>query len=113
MIAKHTPGPWKFIDATKVAGMQFAQKCVIKAGGKQIADFSWNDSSPWFPTKGESQANARLIAASPDLLEALQECEEYFDNRADADCDQDGYVPNKEMRLLQVVRDALRKAGSA
>lgn len=69
----HTKGPWKFIDATKVAGMQFGPKCVIKAGDKQIADFSWNDNSPWFPTKDESQANARLIAAAPDLLVALYE----------------------------------------
>lgn len=41
-------------------------------------------------------------------LDALRECEEYFDQRADADCDQDGFIPNEEMKLLQVVRDALR-----
>ncbi|MFQ6184410.1 hypothetical protein ACLMJV_20990 [Sinorhizobium meliloti] len=46
------------------------------------------------------------------LREALQECEAYFDNRADADCDQDGYIPNEEMKLLTIVRDALRKAGA-
>lgn len=39
-------------------------------------------------------------------VEALEQCEEYFDNRADADCDQDGFIPNKEMRLLSVVRAA-------
>ena len=50
--------------------------------------------------------------AFSSLIDALHECEEYFDNRADADCDQDGYIPNAEMRLLQVVRDALRKAGA-
>lgn len=54
--------------------------------------------------------DARLISAAPDLLEALSECEEYFDNRADADCDQDGFIPNKEMRLLDVVRAAIAKA---
>lgn len=70
--AKHTPGPWKYIDATKVAGMQFAPACVIQSGDKNIARFSWNDNSPWFPTKEESQANARLIAAAPELLEALK-----------------------------------------
>ena len=41
-------------------------------------------------------------------INALSECEEYFDNRADADCDQDGYIPNKEMRLLGTVREALQ-----
>lgn len=69
---KHTPGNWKYIDATKVASMQYAPACVIKCGDKQIARFSWNNDSPWFPDKGESQANARLIAAAPELLEALK-----------------------------------------
>ena len=68
---KHTPGPWEFIDATNSATYKFAPTCIIKSGDKQIASFSWNDNSPWFPTKAESQANARLIAAAPDLLEVV------------------------------------------
>lgn len=54
-------------------------------------------------------AASRLYAS--EAKEALIECEDYFDNRADADCDQDGYIPNEEMKLLCVVRDALKKAG--
>lgn len=69
----HSPGPWKYIDATKVAGMKFAPACVIQAGDKQVARFSWNDNSSWFPNKEESQANAYLIAAAPDLLECANE----------------------------------------
>lgn len=42
-----------------------------------------------------------------DLHYALHEAREYFDNRADADCDQDGYIPNEEMRLLSLVNDAI------
>jgi hypothetical protein len=57
--------------------------------------------------------DARLIVAAPELLEALQECEEYFDNRADADHDETGFVPNEEMKLLTTVRAALAKAGAA
>ncbi len=38
---------------------------------------------------------------------AMQQCEEYFADRADADCDQDGYIPNKEMQLLMTVKAAL------
>lgn len=49
----------------------------------------------------------RLGAERDEAREALIECEGYFDNRADADCDQDGFVPNKEMRLLAVVREAI------
>ncbi|MCZ7488218.1 hypothetical protein [Rhizobium rhizogenes] len=42
-----------------------------------------------------------------EIIEALEACEEYFDNRADADLDQDGYIPNDEMLLLMKVREAL------
>lgn len=60
-----------------------------------------------------AKADANRVQPRGDLIEALQACEEYFDNRADADCDQDGYIPNEEMKLLTLVRDALRKAGAA
>jgi hypothetical protein len=67
-----------------------------------------------YDVRGINCADARLIESAwviPDLLDALSQCEDYFDNRADADCDQDGYIPNEEMKLLGVVRDALKKAG--
>lgn len=45
------------------------------------------------------------------LLEALDECEYYFEQRADADWDaEDGFIPNKEMRMLSVVRAAIARA---
>ena len=46
----------------------------------------------------------KLIQA---ILGHLAEVEDYFDNRADADCDQDGFIPNTEMKMLQEVRDAI------
>lgn len=46
------------------------------------------------------------------LTDTLVDCEDYFDQRADADTDQDGYVPNDEMRLLVAIREALSKANS-
>lgn len=49
----------------------------------------------------------QLLTMADAMVEALVECEDYFDGRADADCDQDGFVPNKEMRLLSTVRAAL------
>jgi hypothetical protein len=62
----------------------------------------------------EDEANARLIAAAPEqnaaLIEArdaLDACEDYFDKRQDADCRQDGFVPNEEMRLLVMIGRAL------
>jgi hypothetical protein len=53
--------------------------------------------------------------AKAEILEVLNECWEYFDNRADADCDQDGFIPNAEMRLKSRCDEAiaiLEKAAS-
>jgi len=51
---KHTPGPW-----TK------DRNIIEDANGNEIARVSYERS-------GYVQANARLIAAAPDLLEALR-----------------------------------------
>jgi hypothetical protein len=51
----------------------------------------------------------RLEWRALGMAHVLQQCAEYFDNRADADMQGDPprYVPNEEMRLLQAVREAL------
>ncbi len=49
-----------------------------------------------------------------ELKELLLELEEYFDQRADAEyfTDSPAPVPNEEMRMLTMIRDALEKAGA-
>jgi len=60
METKHTPGPWKIVrDAS-----DFIQGVEVDSGW--ICDTQFN-SIP------SCEANAKLIAAAPDLLEALQE----------------------------------------
>ena len=44
-----------------------------------------------------------MVIEAYDHLEAP---EEYFSDRSDADCDQDGYIPNEEMRRLHNVQRA-------
>jgi hypothetical protein len=45
-----------------------------------------------------------------DVIEALSQAEEYFENRADVvDGDYGVPSPNKEMRLAQLCRDALAR----
>ena len=50
-------------------------------------------------------ANKHEVAL--EMVGALQECEEYFADCADADHDETGFVPNKEMQLLTLVKRAL------
>ena len=42
------------------------------------------------------------------LLEALKECEAYFDDRADT-LDDEFQMPNTEMRMLIMIREVLKK----
>lgn len=68
-MSQHTPGPW-LVDAEH-AGLfeQDQARFWINASGTHVA---YVDG----PRNDERTANARLIAAAPDLLEALQACDE-------------------------------------
>lgn len=55
METKHTPGPWRYDYAPGYCGE------LLAANGTTLAEF----------VTEPSEANARLIAAAPDLLEAL------------------------------------------
>ena len=103
---KHTAGPWHQ-DGHNLSAII---RCTVPRGHPD-AKHTCGDYETVARCEGDNwAANARLIASAPDLLEALAECEDYFDQRADADCDQDGFIPNKEMRLLSLVREAIAKA---
>ncbi len=62
-MAEHTPGPWKVDD--RDAGYA---ACVKSSGNHMLADI-WPCG-----TIEDSLANAQLIAAAPDMLEAIREC---------------------------------------
>ena len=71
MTIKHTPGPWLF-DEERDAITTHNR---ITTGKTRIAtvELGWAE-----PFESEQIANARLIAATPDLLEALQNIAEYW-----------------------------------
>lgn len=67
MNTKHTPGPW--FPYTGSNGLVHVSPCAIPTvSTAQICTF--NGSS--FRAKGETEANARLIASAPDLLCMLE-----------------------------------------
>lgn len=59
-MSKHTPGPWNLYDDTASTG-----RIEIVALGKTVARI-------YRSVPEEDLPNARLIAAAPDLLEALR-----------------------------------------
>jgi hypothetical protein len=58
---QHTPGPWAVYRAVQNEG-----EFIIHQGATDIAVTRW--------ALGDCNANARLIAAAPELLAALQAC---------------------------------------
>jgi hypothetical protein len=85
-MTKHTPGPWSAIGAdVKTAGP--ASRIICWAGIQSDVALD------------EVRANARLIAAAPDMLNALLDVLEYWDD------------PDMSMsELKERVRDAVAKA---
>lgn len=67
-MTEHTPGPWvKSHDnfAFQIRGV------FPKSKNSFVSIYHWKDSD-YGCSKDEAEANARLIAAAPELLEALQ-----------------------------------------
>lgn len=76
---------------------------------------SLNRPGSEFPEYQERAADElrRALKLIEDMREALIECEDYFDGKADADWDENGPSPNKEMLLLNTVQNVLPKLADA
>ena len=96
MSTAHTPGPWVFEDE------------FVRAGDVVIADPYCEETASTRP--GEMEANARLIAAAPELLEA---CEAAWPMLELACRCQDGTIgsgPCAACRAVEIARAAIAKA---
>lgn len=92
---KHTPGPWLVEDYSDDPG----SACFMIVPPDYYGTVA----------KVQSKADARLISATPELLEALGRCLEILDLPAVADAAKgSGLVPTR-----QAARAALAKAGAA
>lgn len=98
METKHTPGPWHV--GMRPGPMIYGPK------GEQVADLSAD-----LLMVEERQANLRLIAAAPDLLEALTDAlgmlDHYMSGRAD---NWDGSTKGQARSTLVDGRAAIAKA---
>lgn len=87
--AKHTPGPWRLEDGPE--------------DGLWVADenhFVANCRQSYAMAEGESIANARLIAAAPEMAEALSDCKIFM--RECLETEVQFYHDNPEMPTPQV-----------
>ena len=104
---KHTPGPWKLEPYDScLAGDDF-QWGGIWAGPVMLDGINYGQP-PYTPIKPETlermEADARLIAAAPDLLEALKMVRD-----ADDDCKRDG-LPTIPPAARATIDAAIAKA---
>lgn len=90
MNKKHTPGPWTY-SVTEISGTSepVVTKCTVLAQGDTVASLT-----------GSREANARLIAAAPELYQVLWDL--FNGTRMEM-------TPEMNNRVL----DLLRKAGGA
>ena len=65
-MSKHTQGPWM---VSRYSQSTLLKSIYIRGGNERIARVTVPDTAQSIE---EYEANARLIAAAPDLLEALQ-----------------------------------------
>ena len=82
MSAPHSPGPWKLWD-TDIDGDGFAHSDwphVMTSDGTAVCDLcDWGSLE-----LDEQRDNARLIAAAPELYQALLQAQEYLHDIAPA-----------------------------
>lgn len=73
-MTKHTPGPWELVAAELVAGW-----VLTAANGIAVASVHMEGPTSGGPAdRAETVANRSLIAAAPELLEALAEMVVHF-----------------------------------
>ena len=79
--ARHTPGPWE----QNIQSCGFWSICTVYGTDQGWVEIHAPNGSYTEDHRAESTANARLIAAAPELLEALKEIAADYADRFDLD----------------------------
>jgi len=108
MSGQHTPGPWGVLSTA--VGPAYTAVCIGQLNEEKGLDNASDEYAVCVVPliHDESRANARLIAAAPNLLAALEvgaECLVSWMETADPD-----YVREPDEQVLAAMRAAIAKA---
>ena len=92
METKHTPGPWMF-DATLKGDGSFGGSYIVSNNAKRT----------WPLAEVYREDNARLIAAAPELLDALKDARNAYQQMFDV-------MPVAWQTIDNIICDAISKA---
>jgi hypothetical protein len=93
----HTPAPWKIEDKFNLSNIGY--RAILDSDGYTICN-----PSPM------GEANARLIAAAPDLLDALLTALPYVEDHADDHANSGVYKRGTIARTVAQIRAAIEQA---
>jgi len=93
-MSKHTPGPWRQQGAPNSHRVN-----AVSSGPVAVA-------SERFMSREERIANARLIAAAPDLLAALKDWQELRDSEGDDGRDVVEWIERVERQMRAAIAKA-------
>jgi len=102
-VSGHTVGPWMVAShPSSVVGLPV----VARPSGRSIASVTFFSLGEAFANHDrESQANAHLIAAAPDLLMALERSKEGWENAIELDL-----IPERHKDTAVILADEARAA---
>jgi hypothetical protein len=99
-MAKHTPGPWR---------VAFGNRLEIRGPKDEIGWPVPVVYNAGLHTDETAQANARLIADAPAMLEALEQCAQALDAAFDFEGDTFGLEHNSALDALLTARALIAK----
>lgn len=95
-MSKHTPGPWKI-----GGGLIYAEGVNAPVEIATVHSYCRDNLRRHSPAQTIADSNARLIAAAPELIDALRECVNALANGRDAET---------RRHAAQIAVDAIDKA---
>jgi len=104
----HTPGPWKADSKPMLGDSTIKVSANILDREDILKSICWVSPHDW--CKGEQQANANLIAAAPDLLEACKKNVELIEAWMNGIFRRNGITWIEVPTAVSMSRDAIAKA---